>query len=425
MMGAARPNRLNARACQCAFNSRLYHGPQIYVKIYYLSLLRIFSRCAVPKQPQDFTRPPARASRPGPEPDDDDPFDWGPEDENSEGCLGSLLLVAGFFLLFFIGDRLGFGWFSVLPGLVLVGVMGWFVVGHFAAESLKELTTLPSTLLMLYGAVAVVSPVSAVYLVPESWAWPLPAETRVQVLPDGRRVADTESAGRLQVYDADGNYLNGWFIPSHGGHYQVLGPDLTVGENTILVYAVRADKGLILYDPEGRVLREQGAPNGFKARPQGHFETMSFQTPWYLWPLARPIHGWVTMMAGFFSMGAIQFLLCWRLTDGDDEEDDEAQPADRGPEVSRRTFLVCLGLLSAGMAGVALAWRRFDLDLEIMSMLVFFVIWAVIFGACVVTSWNSGYPTARTPRKSGSASRPPGRGVGSNQTRPGRERRRP
>jgi len=100
----------------------------------------------------------------------------------------------------------------------------------------------------------------------------------------------------------------------------------------------------------------------------------------------------------------------WRgQSKGGGEGDEDDQPSAWIPEVSRRTILICLGIMLAGVVGLALAWRRFDLSLEILATLFFVLVWAVIFGTCTVTHWNSTRPTGRAPRDARSAARPPWR----------------
>lgn len=314
------------------------------------------------KKPKDFTRGPEPPKAPkhgarGPEPPKTaerggDGFDINPD--SNHGCWGCLW--PGFCisvpLVVFIGFRAGWGWIILLPIGVFVGFGVLMVVGNFRPKRLKDLLTLVPALLMLYGIVAFVAPAGAGYIVPGAWPWPMPREAEVLVLDDGRRAAALEGPGRLQIYDADGRYQGGWFVSSTGGSFKILGPDPAVGADTVLVYCGRE---LVLYDLDGRVLRRETAPEHFKAQPQGRFETMAFQSPWYLWPLVHPVRGWICAAAGMLLMVIGIFL---RPDDPEDlETAEEPPPADipAAPEkfVDRRKLrLGCL--LAAGLAvGVA------------------------------------------------------------------------
>lgn len=354
-------------------------------------------------QPRDFTRPPAPDSQPGPEPDDDDPFDWGSDDKDSGGCLWAMFVI-GLFLVVIIGKRLGFDWIVTVPALLFVGLIAWTVISHFSAKNLKELATLPSALLLFYGIAAFVSPAVAEYVVPESWPWPLSKEAKVQVLPDDRRVAAVEGVGRVQVYDASGNYLNGWYTHSTGGSLELLGPDLSVGESTILVSGAGKDRGLVLYDPDGRVLREEPRPDYFKGKSQGRFETMSFQTPWYLWPLVSPPRGWLVGLAGMLSLGAIQF-----LASRGQREEEESPPTPELSQVQGQSGRGCFMAVFITLVGLALAWWWFDLDHNIMVPIIIMVAWGGIFGLIIFRKFKN-IQAERPAREAGSSGGPAGPG---------------
>jgi hypothetical protein len=193
--------------------------------------------------------------------------------------------VVGLFLVRFIDGGLGIR--LVVWPFLLVMALGILYLLRATKRRIprmgwKELAVLPFIAVMWFGFVVLLFTISAEFIVPETWHWPMPKESKVLVLPDGRRAALTEAIDRVQIYDIAGNFLKAWNIPAHGGYKEILGPDPTMGKNTIEVYAVRAAHPLILYSPEGRVLREADPPEHFKANPHGHFEIMTFNTPWYL-----------------------------------------------------------------------------------------------------------------------------------------------
>lgn len=188
----------------------------------------------MPYEPRDFTRAPVPSRPPEPDRDDDDPFDWGPPREKPGERWRSrivIFLVAAFFL----GSRLGFGWVAL--GLALLPVwLGLRAAGDpVAAGRFKRLLT-PAALLPLAAGYALFtfswwSP----YVLPESSAWPMPGEARALALPDGRRAATPMSVSRVQIYDADGRFQNGWFVPGGSGGLKILGPDQAAGAGTIVV----------------------------------------------------------------------------------------------------------------------------------------------------------------------------------------------
>ena len=244
----------------------------------------------MPYEPRDFTRAPVPSRPPEPDRDDDDPFDWGPPREKPGERWRSrivIFLVAAFFL----GSRLGFGWVAL--GLALLPVwLGLRAAGDpVAAGRFKRLLT-PAALLPLAAGYALFtfswwSP----YVLPESSAWPMPGEARALALPDGRRAATPMSVSRVQIYDADGRFQNGWFVPGGSGGLKILGPDQAAGAGTIVVDLPGINK-LRTYDPSGRPLGERPRPENFEAERWGDFELLHFDTPWYLYPLVHPGYAW-------------------------------------------------------------------------------------------------------------------------------------
>lgn len=241
--------------------------------------------------------------------------DEGPEGRKASGCLRPRT-VALLIIFFFGGGMLGLSAFTAAALAVFTTAAlslammskpkktddapeqydGW---SEGPGSGLWPLT--PAFLLIIYGLLAVSASWWAQYVVPGSWEWPLPEETRVVVLDNDQRAAATANSGRVQIYDADGRYIRGWFVPDEGGRAAVAG---TEGRNTVLVDLPEADK-LILYGMNGLILRDDKRPEHFKVEPSDRFQAMTFATPWYQWPLISRNRASALVMVGLLISGGL------------------------------------------------------------------------------------------------------------------------
>jgi hypothetical protein len=130
----------------------------------------------------------------------------------------------------------------------------------------------------------------------------VPASTEFPVLWPSANVRDTQgqtiigmaAAGRVQVYDARGRFLRGWFVPNGGS-------DLTIVATTadrIEVFTGRGKR--LLYDANGECLDESRAPSGALAvarRAEGP-RGAPITSPFLLWPFAHPVIGFAVAALG-------------------------------------------------------------------------------------------------------------------------------
>lgn len=88
----------------------------------------------------------------------------------------------------------------------------------------------------------------------------LPAfyETTTLALPDGGRLTATQPLQRVQHYDRDGRFENGWFVPAKGGRFAI-----GLAEDGRVAVCTARGRRIYLFDLEGRSSGEQdcfGAP---------------------------------------------------------------------------------------------------------------------------------------------------------------------
>jgi len=77
-------------------------------------------------------------------------------------------------------------------------------------------------------------------------------ETTAIALPDGGHLTATMSTQRVQRYDRDGRFRNGWFVEAKGGHFGI-------GLTTAGIVAICTGRGrqLFLFDLEGNIVGHQ------------------------------------------------------------------------------------------------------------------------------------------------------------------------
>lgn len=158
-----------------------------------------------------------------------------------------------------------------------------------------------TALIALYGAAGFVLPAFlASSIIPADWEWPMPRQSSVLELPDGRRAGVQSSASRVQVYDASGNYLTGWYL-SNGG--TILGPGpARPGEPESIEVQISDQK--ITFDLQGRELGREELPDYSPLPTTGNFVEMEFSTPFYLLPLTNPILCWFMGLVGIIGVGS-------------------------------------------------------------------------------------------------------------------------
>jgi hypothetical protein len=81
---------------------------------------------------------------------------------------------------------------------------------------------------------------------------PIFFETSTIALPDGGRLTATMPTQRVQHYDGDGHFRNGWFVPAKGGHFAI---GLT-NDGKVAICSARG-REFFLFDLDGRLLGQQ------------------------------------------------------------------------------------------------------------------------------------------------------------------------
>ncbi len=164
----------------------------------------------------------------------------------------------------------------------------------------------------------------------------------IVVLPDGRVLAGLMFYGRVQEYDADGNYRRGWFVPAtNGGHFLLRrGTDgtlevLTIRSNTLHCFSesgellkstpnqpvslrdeFRSNSAGPWTDAVGRTYELRGKNFGPSLFPRvvrkdsGGTERVVAATPWYMWLFQGAFPTFLMMPAGMMAiMAAIAGLI--------------------------------------------------------------------------------------------------------------------
>lgn len=184
--------------------------------------------------------------------------------------------------------------------------------------------------LILYGFFSALFPaLLASKALPSSWQWPIAGEMQALVLKSGQKAVVLKSVPRVQIYDADNQYLRGWFVPvTIGSAPRLVGnaeEEFGLEGHEMILVEVHLDDKEIIFTPEGQIVLEQPiGRQGSSDRPKtGNFETISFKSSWYVQPLCDPFSAWRWVVAGLLGLAILGIL--GLLSGADQGKDDEGK----------------------------------------------------------------------------------------------------
>jgi hypothetical protein len=188
--------------------------------------------------------------------------------------------------------------------LAIVGPLGGlvFVLESVQKEHKRIVLAGICAVLFAYGWVAFMGqPLAACGGMPflgKGFEWPILFTDGAVEDSLGMRYVPHTAAGRIQVYDRDGNFLHGWFVEASGGPFT-----LHVTEDDKLeVFTVRGNLHLV-FSGDGTLLEEgYYADESYPDLPFGPSAEISLRVAWYLLPLASPLLAWLVGLVGFVGM---------------------------------------------------------------------------------------------------------------------------
>lgn len=186
----------------------------------------------------------------------------------------------------------------LLPLVILLG----FPVAYLEAGGRRK-GLLPATLcaaLAGYGCFAFFAQGGGLKFVGESFEWPMVTTAGAVENARGQRFVPLTAAGRIQVYDSEGEFVRGWFIPASGGGFKL---HVTTSDH-LEVFTVRGDRRLV-YAAEGTLLSDDHYREDYAQLPTGPVCRVDRRGAWYLWPLAHP---WLAMLPSFAGLGGLMVL---------------------------------------------------------------------------------------------------------------------
>lgn len=180
-------------------------------------------------------------------------------------------------------------------------------------KSSRFLVTVPLAAVLVYGWVAFVFPFTlAEYVVPGSWEWPVSPKSSFLTLRDGKTAVALKGAPRIQVYDAEGRYMGGWFVPDSGGlipgtgePLELIGesPDPAVSGGEKLVFVQLPNNlRIISFSLTDDHLTEARDKDEKIRISESWSASGAYRYSWYEWPLLSPLHGWLTAFIGFIGL---------------------------------------------------------------------------------------------------------------------------
>lgn len=224
-----------------------------------------------------------------------------------------IIMLLGLLVVFFFNYN-----FFDLEALLYLGVgllLLWSNIRRkpeTAAESALDLAALPFQLIMVYGAVSMVLLSGLGRALPDSWEWPVEPWSSVIVFESGQKAVIIGDLWRIQVYDADGRFLSGWFLerPSNYSGYNMYKNDYGVPgeEETVLINQTLHDE-VTVYGLDGRVVgkrKKDWDRLGFTDRKASDFPAV-FAVGWPKWPLTSESNGLTCILIGLLG----DFGLTW------------------------------------------------------------------------------------------------------------------
>ena len=111
----------------------------------------------------------------------------------------------------------------------------------------------------------------------------------------GNQFVTLVSAERIQVYDARGNFVRGWFVDADGGAFAI---EFTRA-GLIAVRAARRE-GVVFYSVDGARQRDVSPADGQALYPATGSPRVRFGYPWWEWPLSGPFPAFCVLTLGTF-----------------------------------------------------------------------------------------------------------------------------
>lgn len=198
----------------------------------------------------------------------------GPEYAISYGFLGFGVLVAASWVWFYARSGSVFRRKTVIAASVLFA-FGWVT---FTAISIAA--------------------TGGMDWIPSSFEWPVGSTSDFIHTSDGGYAVALQSAGRIQVYDAQARFLRGWQTDTRGGEFTLT----PLPEGGIEMYAFRRDR-VLAYDPAGHEIPIASRPHAGPPKDWPGTTSMSFGGRWWLWPIESPAYAFIFMVIGFVLLG--------------------------------------------------------------------------------------------------------------------------
>jgi hypothetical protein len=156
-------------------------------------------------------------------------------------------------------------------------------------------------LMFVVGVIGLVAPTFWLKMLSPTDEYPAGWVDGVITTENGQRVVPLTHVGRLQVYDAEWNFLRGWFIGPGGGGAVALRP---LKNDNFEVLTARGNYRYV-FNTSGELISTGTYPG--KDFPLSSGESAVVPTPWWLWVFAGPLY-WFLLCAGGSALIALACL---------------------------------------------------------------------------------------------------------------------
>jgi hypothetical protein len=141
---------------------------------------------------------------------------------------------------------------------------------------------------------------AGILTLPTSYQWPAGYVSNVVTTADGKYVVPIVPAGRVQIYNPDWSFLNGWNVDALGGDFKVA----VDGNGNIEVFTHRGAHHYT-FDQAGDLISSATLSEPYDSIPVTG-QTLVVPTAFLLWPFSHPFISLAVGMLGLIALSLMK-----------------------------------------------------------------------------------------------------------------------
>lgn len=195
-------------------------------------------------------------------------------------------------------------------GFFIIGFFGFWLFSLFRGRSWAFKPSAPSAWLMLLmfflflvgmaGVLASMLSAMGPLRLPGSREWPAGYVRGVVTTAEGKHIVPLRPSGRVQIYDSQWHFMNGWNVDAWGGVFEVQ----CCPGRIVEVLTARGDR-LYRFTEEGQLISSEPLPQPISLWSTNGRSVM-VPTPLALWMFSSPILSGAIAIIGFLGLEAVR-----------------------------------------------------------------------------------------------------------------------